>query len=35
MVPGTKMTFPGLKDAQERGAIVGYLQTLQPGTVAR
>ncbi|HVB17177.1 MAG TPA: c-type cytochrome [Stellaceae bacterium] len=29
MVPGTKMTFPGLKSAKERAALVGYLATLK------
>ena len=28
MVPGTRMTFPGLKDDQERAAVIKYLSTL-------
>ncbi len=28
MVPGTRMTFPGLKDDQERAAVIAYLKTL-------
>lgn len=27
-VPGTKMSFGGLKDAQKRAEIIGYLKTL-------
>lgn len=31
MVPGTKMTFPGLKDAEDRAALIAYLkQATQP-----
>ena len=30
MVPGTKMTFPGLKDDQQRAAVIAYLETLRP-----
>jgi cytochrome c len=30
MVPGTKMTFPGLKDDQQRAAVIAYLSTLRP-----
>jgi cytochrome c2 len=29
MVPGTKMLFPGLKDAGDRKALIDYLATLQ------
>jgi cytochrome c len=29
MVPGTKMTFPGLKSAKERAALLDYLTTLK------
>ena len=28
VVPGTKMTFPGLKDAAKRKAVIGYLKSL-------
>lgn len=28
LVPGTKMTFPGLKDAQQRADLIAYLATL-------
>jgi cytochrome c len=28
-VPGTKMLYPGLKDAGQRGALVAYLATLK------
>ena len=28
LVPGTKMTFPGLKDAQKRADLIAYLATL-------
>ena len=28
IVPGTLMTFPGLKDAQERADVIAYLATL-------
>jgi cytochrome c len=28
LVPGTKMTFPGLKDAQQRTDLIAYLATL-------
>ncbi|MBV8915239.1 MAG: cytochrome c family protein, partial [Acetobacteraceae bacterium] len=28
VVPGTKMTFPGLKDAGKRKAVIDYLKTL-------
>jgi len=29
------MTFPGLKDPGERGAVIAYLATLQPGGAMR
>ena len=29
MVPGTKMTFPGLKSAKDRAALLDYLTTLK------
>jgi cytochrome c len=29
LVPGTKMTFPGLKDAQQRADLIAYLATLR------
>lgn len=29
MVPGTKMLFPGIKDAGDRKALIDYLATLQ------
>ena len=28
LVPGTKMTFPGLKDPQQRADLIAYLATL-------
>jgi cytochrome c len=28
LVPGTKMTFPGLKDAKQRADLIAYLATL-------
>jgi cytochrome c2 len=28
VVPGTKMTFPGLKDPQQRADVIAYLATL-------
>lgn len=28
MVPGTRMAFPGLKDDQQRAAVIAYLKTL-------
>jgi cytochrome c len=28
IVPGTKMTFPGLKDAKQRADVIAYLATL-------
>ncbi len=28
LVPGTKMTFPGLKDAKQRADVIAYLATL-------
>jgi cytochrome c len=28
MIPGTKMTYPGLKNPQDRADIIAYLQTL-------
>jgi cytochrome c len=35
LVPGTKMTFPGLKDPKQRTDLIAYLETLkQPGTRA-
>jgi cytochrome c len=30
MVPGTKMTFPGLKNDDQRAAVIAYLETLRP-----
>lgn len=30
VVPGTKMTFPGLKDDQEVGDLIAYLKTFGP-----
>ena len=30
MVPGTKMTFPGIKDDEQRAAVIAYLETLKP-----
>jgi cytochrome c len=30
MVPGTKMTFPGIKDDQQRKEVIEYLATLRP-----
>ena len=33
MEPGTKMTFPGEKDAQKRADILAYLQTLSDSPV--
>ncbi|MGL4314890.1 MAG: c-type cytochrome, partial [Sphingomonas sp.] len=27
VVPGTKMTYPGLKDAQKRADVIAYLKT--------
>ena len=30
MVPGTKMTFPGLKDDHQRAEVIAYLTTLRP-----
>ena len=30
MVPGTKMTFPGLKDDHQRAEVIAYLTTLKP-----
>ncbi len=29
VVPGTKMTFPGLKDAAKRAATIAYLKSIQ------
>ena len=29
MVPGTKMIFPGLKDAKDRQDVIAYLETLK------
>jgi cytochrome c len=29
MVPGTKMIFPGIKDATERANLIAYLETLK------
>ncbi len=29
MVPGTRMSFAGMKDAQKRGEVVAYLETLK------
>ena len=29
LVPGTKMTFPGLKDPKQRADVIAYLATLQ------
>jgi cytochrome c2 len=29
IVPGTLMTYPGLKNPQQRAAIIGYLSTLR------
>lgn len=31
-IPGTKMAFPGLKQAQDRADVIAYLRTLGPGT---
>jgi cytochrome c len=28
LVPGTKMTFPGLKDSKQRADLIAYLETL-------
>jgi hypothetical protein len=28
--PGTKMTFSGLKDDQQRASVAAYLKTLKP-----
>ena len=30
MVLGTKMTFPGIKDDEQRAAVIAYLETLKP-----
>ena len=30
VVPGTRMAFPGLKDAADRADMIAYLQTLSP-----
>jgi len=30
MVPGTKMTFPGIKDDHQREEVIAYLSTLRP-----
>jgi cytochrome c len=30
MVPGTKMTFPGIKDDSQRASVIAYLSTLRP-----
>jgi cytochrome c len=30
MVPGTKMTFPGIKNDEQRAAVIAYLNTLRP-----
>jgi hypothetical protein len=27
--PGTKMTFPGVKDDQQRASVIAYLETLR------
>jgi cytochrome c2 len=29
MVPGTLMTFPGLRDPAQRAAVIAYLATLR------
>jgi len=29
VVPGTRMSFPGVKDADERAALIAYLDTLK------
>jgi cytochrome c len=29
VVPGTKMTFPGLRDAKQRADVIAYLETLR------
>lgn len=34
LVPGTKMTFPGIKDPADRAAVIAYLKT-QGGTDTR
>ena len=31
MVPGTRMTFPGLKDDQQRADVIAFLATLHAG----
>lgn len=30
MVPGTKMTFPSIKNDEQRAAVIAYLETLKP-----
>ena len=30
--PGTKMTFPGLKDDQQRASVIAYLELVQAAT---
>jgi cytochrome c len=30
MVSGTKMTFPGIKNDEQRVAVIAYLETLKP-----
>ena len=31
VVPGTRMSFPGLKDPKQRSDVIAYLESLQPG----
>ena len=34
LVPGTKMTFSGLKDAKDRQNVIAYLASLSPVAAA-